>query len=437
MEERNKIPLPDENKIIPPAPMPAMPTEKEWKAAAPHIILDEAHLPYYHYGEPAATYCKAMAQAFDVHTDLIAGAMLVAAGAAAGKRHSLHYGAYNDYPCLWLCATARTGYNKSAPVEQVVKPLKAINEQLISDHTAELKEWQAAGGDKSGQEPPHRKQLISSDVTPEQRYYLLAHNDLLYYRDELFGCLKDIGRYSASGEIEQFLTIFSAGDFSIDRRTADSYYVKTPFMAWIGGIQKAKLNEAFGCMALRGNGFLERWLFVWLQDDKVSDDVEERPLPADIVAAWDKLIQTIWRMKPQNYHLSPLATDIYHEYKRGLRRMMNDKRATDDLIGHLAKAEYIVKRIALIIHLLRFGDNAQEIIEGPTMNIAVQTMRAFNYMNWQALRRICGDDKREELTDADLIRELVRRYQITNQSALARCINRTQQYVSKLLTSKK
>lgn len=439
MEERKEI-IPTNNEQ--PASLPPLASIDEIKQAeeeaeaAKRLTFDEAHLPYIGYGELAADYCEALASAYNVHTDFISACMLLVVGAAAGKRHTLHYGAYINKPCIWLCIAARKGYNKSTPLSQVLAPLRVINESLIEQHIADCKAWQAAGGTNSGKEPPPRKKILISDSTPEERYSLLANNDVLYYRDEMFGALKDVGRYSASGEIELYLSIHSGQDFSVERKTVGSYYVKSPFMAWVGTIQKDLLPEAFGSMALRGNGFLDRWLFVWLTDDKVSEDVEERLLPADLVNKWNDRIQEIWRMPPTDYHLTHKAKEVYQEYQRECRHIMNDERASSDLIGHLAKAEYHVLRICLCIHLLIYGNEAPAIIDADIMERAVRTCKAFTWMHWKVLQRITGEEQRQALSDADLIREFVQRFSISNQSQLARCIGRTQQYVNKILNNK-
>ena len=431
MEERNQNILPEElSNTLPPLPTVS---ELEELENAQRLTIPKSKIPYSLFGGLAADYCKGLAEAYQVHTDLIASCMLVAVGAAAGKKAIIKYGAYTNNPCLWLCVVARKGYNKTAPLSRVLAPLKQINEDLINYHIKEHRQWLADGGEKSGKEAPPRRKLLITDSTPEERYALLANNDLLYFRDELFGSLKDIGRYSSSGEVESFLSLWSAEEFSIDRKTSGSFYVKCPFMSWVGTIQKDLVQDAFGSMALRGNGFTDRWLFTWIENDQVSEDVEERQLPIDLVNKWDAHIQDIWHMNNKTFVLADSAKEIYKNYQRHAHRLQNDERCSSDLIGHFAKMDYYGLRLSVCIHLLKYGREAPDIIEASTMEAAVQTCHAFDYMNWRTLQRITGEEQRQALTDADLIRELVKRYNITNQSALARLVGRTQQYISKII----
>lgn len=419
--------------------LPALLTFDELKAqqeaeeAAKHFSLPEENLPYLRYGGLGADYCEALAKVFQVHTDLIASAMLVAVGAAAGKRATIKYGAYSNNPCLWLCIAARKGYNKSTPISQVLAPLKQINEDLISRHITEYREWQAAGGENSGREVPPKRKLLISDSTPEERYLLLSNNNLLYYRDELFGGLKDIGRYTASGEVEQNLSIWSGEDFSIDRKTSGSFYVKRPFMSWIGTIQKTLLADAFGSMALRGNGFNDRWLFCWIEDDHVSEDVAEQTIPEVLIRDWDRHLQEIWHMPATTYHLTPEAKREYQDYQRYVRRIGNDERCNSDMQGHFSKMEIYCLRLCMCVHLLTFGRKAPIEVDEDIMHVAVRTCKAFDYMHWKTIQRITGEEQRQALSDKDIIRELVKRFEIKNQSALARCVGRTQQYINKIL----
>ena len=229
-------------------------------------MMPRSFLPIDQYGGMAQKVVTAYSDAFQVNQDLVAATMLIGVATAADKKMIVRHGNYVNRPCIWLCVVAISGYNKTSSMSRILKPLEAINEDLMNGYRREYAEWK-----KNGEQgmPPAKRQLILTDSTPESRDELLRNNGLLIYRDEIYGMFKDLNRYNQSGEQENYLSIWSGKGYAVNRKTTSSFYVKDPFLCVCGGIQPGVMQDAFGGKAFEASGFLVRWLFLWISDVRI------------------------------------------------------------------------------------------------------------------------------------------------------------------------
>ena len=387
-------------------------------------------LPIDMYGEGAKRWAMAFSEAYQVSLDLVAATMLIGVGMAANRKATVTFGNYTNRPSLWIAIVAPSGYNKSEPIAKILNPLESINKELVEYTRKEFAKWKA-DGEKGA--PPVKLKLIISDSTPEIRSELLSKNGLLILRDEIFGFLKDLNRYTQSGEVETLLSIWSSKSFSVDRKTSTSFYVENPFLSIIGGVQPELMADAFGGKNFEGSGFLARWLFLWPYSSRVPEDIVEDTISKDVENGWNGLIQNLWRMPVQNFRLNHEAVEVYRQYLRYTANIMNAEDCENGVRAMLAKMRIYAIRLALVIHLLRHGHKAPEEIDGYAMSASIKTCNAFELWNSKALRAIANTDAVREMSNADLLRELVARYDINNQSELARLIGKSQQYVSRIL----
>jgi hypothetical protein len=310
-----------------------------------------------------------------------------------------------------------------------MKPLAAINKDLCREFNKTYADFAASGSKGT---PPARQKIIISDSTPEIRYQLMVSNGLVLVRDELNGFFKDIGRYSSSGEVENLLSTWSGQGFPVDRVNAASFEVETPFLSIIGGIQPRVMAEAFGAKGFAESGFIPRWLFVVPTDSKVPNSVSEKLIDKDLENEWYSLIISLWRMERREFRLSTEAEQAYQGYMCRTAFVMNAPDCDDAVRAMYAKLRIYCLRFALVIHLLK-GAKAVDEVDRKTMDSAIRTCDVFAYWNRQALSLIGGSEAKKSLSNAELLRLLCERYNVTNQSELARLIGRSQQYVSKVL----
>lgn len=138
-------------------------------------------------------------------------------------------------------------------------------------------------------------------------------------------------------------------------------------------------------------------------------------------------------MESREFRLSDKAKESYQGYMKHTASIMNAPDCEDATRAMLAKMRVYCLRFALTIHLLKYGAKAADEISGQTMDSAIRTCAAFAGWNLQALSMISGSEAQKSLSNAQLLRLLCERYNVKNQSELARLIGRSQQYVSRVL----
>ena len=403
------------------------------EGAADGELLRNDHLPYKEFGKLAKSVIAEFSAAYKVSTDLITAIVLLIVGGAANRKTIIRAWNYINRPCLWLAIVERSGGNKSEPMNRLMKPLADINKDLVMQYNRAYADFSASGAKGT---PPARQKIIISDSTPEIRYQLMVANGLVLVRDELNGFFKDIGRYSSSGEVENLLSTWSGQGFPVDRVNASSFEVENPFLSIVGGIQPRVMAEAFGVRGFSESGFLARWLFHMSGDSKVPDSVSERLINKDIENEWYALIISLWRMDKREFRLSAEAGRAYQGFMLRTAAIMNDSGCEDSTRAMYAKMRIYALRISLILHLLKYGDKASDEVERKTMDLAIQTCNVFAYWNIQAMSLIDGREAKKTISNKELLNLLVERYNVQNQSELARLIGRSQQYVSKILSDK-
>lgn len=429
-----KIPLPP---VMP--PVKAKPVEEKPISSEPvgettdDNMMVNSHLPIDQYGDMAQRVAKAFSDGFQVNPDLVAATMLIGVATAADKKMVVKFGNYDNRPNLWLCVVAVSGYNKTSSMSRILKPLEAINEELINNYKRAYSLWKK---DEQGT-PPQKQQLILTDSTPESRDELLKNCGLLIYRDEVYGLFKDLNRYNQSGEVENYLSIWSCKSYAVNRKSVSSFYVSDPFLNICGGIQPSCMTDCFGGKSFEASGFLARWLFLWIDDAKVPDNANEVVISQAIESEWYTFLQNLWRIPSRDFRLDSAAANVYQGYMKKTADTMNTEGCESNVRAMLAKLRIYALRLALVIHLLRNGVKAPDLIDKRTMNAAVMTCDCFEHWGRKTLDEISDKEIRKRISNADLLRELVSRYNVSNQSELSRLIGKSQQYVSGVLNEKK
>lgn len=393
-------------------------------------LLRNNHLPMDTYGKLAKSLINEFSQAYRVSHDVITAIILLIVGSAANRKTTLRAWNYINRPCFWLAIVERSGSNKSEPMSRLMKPLVTINKDLIRVYNKAYADFASSGSKGT---PPARQKIIISDSTPEIRYQLMVANGLVLVRDELNGFFKDIGRYSSSGEVENLLSTWSGQGFPVDRVSAASFEVENPFLSIIGGIQPKVMAEAFGAKGFAESGFVPRWLFVVPTDSRVPDSVSEKLIDKDLENEWYSLIISLWRMERREFRLNTEAEQAYQGYMRRTSYVMNSPDCEDVIRAMYAKLRIYCLRFALAIHLMKNGAKAVDEVDRKTMDSAIMTCDCFSHWNRQALSLISGTDAKKSISNAELLRLLCERYNVTNQSELARLVGKSQQYISKVL----
>lgn len=381
---------------------------------------------------------KEISEVYQCSRDIVLAAMFSSVGVAVGKKVIVSDNKYFNYPCLWVCAVAPSGSNKSTPVRFLLQPLKdrdAIGYKVYREELGIFKESK-----DEHKEKPVFKQLLLSDSTPEARNQVLStsQNGILLYRDEIKGFLDDIGRYNKSGEVSQLLSVFDSDSIVINRKSDDTLLIEEPFMNILGTIQPDVLADTFGNDLLMNNGFNQRWLFVY-PDDNPSAMYSEKAISKDVREAWSNYINSLLDAdfkagRCDTVYIIDEAKRLYIEYYNELQVK---KQSTDDsyMSAVYSKLQIIVERWALITHLL--GDNTgMSRILPSEMEYSIRCMRYFERCAGKVYMRLTENRKRTETKPIGNEEAIARVYYANNpksQSAVADALGVTQQFISKCL----
>ncbi|MBR1801384.1 MAG: DUF3987 domain-containing protein [Bacteroidaceae bacterium] len=365
---------------------------------------EQPHFPLSMYGSFAPGIAEEIATAYGVSPDMIAAAMFAAVGAAAGNKFKVVHGNFINPLSMWWCLVAPSGYGKTEPLAPILQPLHDINKQLIAQTKAAFSSWKQNG--QQG-ERPRKRQLIINDTTPEARDELLADNPegLLIYRDELAGLFNDIGRYNNSGEVENYLSIWSGKGYSVNRKTSEPLYIQNPILTIFGGIQPEIIANVFRSRGMMVNGFFARWSFV-CPTIFAQRTFNALAIDNTIVEYWREFIEALHDedTQPRTFTLNDEASSIHDRFFARIADELSDERSTSREREVLAKLRVMVFRLAGLIHLLKYGISAPSLIDAETMGAAVLSVEAIKAWNFKALNLIEGDSR--QMTQKELVRAI-------------------------------
>lgn len=400
------------------------------------LDVRETMLPIDGLSAQAQGIIDAIVGTFQCSRDMVVAGMFAVVGTAIGKRLVIEDGKYQNYPCLWVCSVAPSGSNKSTPMRFLLQPLKDRDAYNYGIYREELKLYKAAGDTKA--EKPVFRQFLISDSTPEARNQVLSVNrdGVLLYRDELKGMIDDFGRYNRSGELSQLLSIFDADNIIVNRKSDDTLLIEKPFMSILGSIQPSVLQETFSNELMIGNGFVQRWLFVY-PDSMPPAMYSDCIMPSSITNDWRSFVYNLlmydFDIEGGKLYLRGEAKKVYIEYYNRLQLIKVD--ADDYMAAVYSKLQIYVIRWAGIAHILGNNPSSVDISPGE-MEYSCRCMDYFERCAEKVYQILRAGKNRPEAKPMGKEQMIANVYHLTNpvsQSAVAEALGVTQQYISKCL----
>lgn len=347
-----------------------------------------------------ATFVETAALAHSVDPVSVALPVLAVASAAGGAAFQLELKpGWRVFPALWAVLVARTGGNKSGPLDLVVKPLW---EQPPIDASSILRTGQQA-------------QWVLTDATTEAVLALLARcqRGLLLSADELAGWLGSFDAYRSGkgGDEQKWIRLWDGKRYVVNRKTNDETTdLRAPLVAICGAIQPELLSKATDADKLAG-GFLARVLCAMPPEHKrVWNDEGVQP---ELEAFWADMVNAIrgrpfaaintlsGHGEPNIVALSPRAAVAFVDYfNRNASRIM-ETGGVERILA--AKSDVHAARLALVLHLLKCGLGAEKWgspVSVETMQAAVTLANWFTDEATRVFTCLCGtarDGQREKL----------------------------------------
>lgn len=280
---------------------------------------------------------------------------------------------------IWVALVGKAGINKSAPLSIFIEPFRELDKLFYQKYKEELTKYNEQmfkrkakiknpeGCDTNqnelksfNSEPPHRKQYLISDFTPEA--LSVAHEDnqsgIGIYSDELLTWINNFNRYTKSGEEQFYLSIWSCREININRRNSPHIYIPNPFINVIGTIQPEKLIDTFG-KGRDNSGFTHRILFAF-PDNITREDLSDSDVPDIYVKVYSDLIQGIInrrinsspRIDPKILVFEKSAEEEFKAWRSDNNKRINQC-SNDTLCGIYSKLEIYLLRVALILQIIK------------------------------------------------------------------------------------
>lgn len=388
---------------------------------------------------------QTVTEAYGCPRDYVTTACLIAAGVAAGKKAKLENNPFVNYPNDYMCIVGKPSRNKTAPVQEVLRPLREHDKENFTRYVQEkaLYDCKRQEDKNFSGEMPVFHQLLVGDSSPESRNMLLAQGDMiLISADEIKAFIDSFGRYSKGGngagtEISQMLCIWSYTDFPVNRKSEDPKYISYPAISIIGGIQPGPLGRTFGTPAMMDSGFTQRFLFVVSERSTFVKRSERKRMTDETRGLWRNIINRLLTMQPRVLHLSYDAERLYNDYADD-----NDLRAfaeEDDYIGSFKqKMDVHAQRLAIMAHLLTDQWN-EPVITGDTIKYAIRLVDYFTRIHLESIYPLLtGNDPavHKKLTKELVITEIGQLFDIQNKSALAEALGYDRAKLTNILNGK-
>lgn len=388
-------------------------------------------------------YCRHVAETRNVPMEYALMTAVVTAGVAAGGYVESYIDGYRNKPGINLLVVAPSAAGKSQVMEDILKPIKDIDRELLARYSEQLKNWRADNAKAKNPEPrPAKTQIVCQAKTDAARIEFVADNPRggILYNNELRAFFKTLsGRFNTTG-MEYFLEISDFNGIKIDTKGSDEIKVcNSSFRPVMGGIQTELIPDTI-TPELINNGILNRFEIVMFESDNLPTFGERRGIDVDMAAYWNRIIRGLREIGnvtdasgTMTYTLSTESQQAFNEFGK---KFVGDIKA--DLEDSPAAASFrqaaykkivpTIHRLALIAHLLHMADTDQHQYQYHDFHISADAVKwAFGAAPYLLHNKMyvynLAVGKPKPRTDAEVIRELAanirRKGRKVNQAALA------------------
>lgn len=327
-------------------------------ARAARVPFPVEHLP-----GPIQEFVRQAAESHQVDESFLALPCLVVAAAAMGNAWRLKVKEGYVVPTtIWGALIAPSGSNKSAPLRDVVSPLREVLPQ----------------GQLEGAMLNPQGQMVMGDSTIEAVVEVMDDNPrgVLSFRDEIGGWVASFDKHrkkgSASADEAAWLEFWNAQKLEINRKTGDKKHIEIPSASacLLGGIQPGMLSRCFNASHF-DSGLMSR-ILVTCPPRRVAY-WSESVVKLAVRETWREAI--LWlRSRPfaglhplQGQYL-PHMVEFSHEARvfhagasHATSAAMDRTDVTDVERSFMSKGQETMRRLALVHHGLKLACGERQI----------------------------------------------------------------------------
>lgn len=324
---------------------------------------------------------------------------------------------------LWATNIGRPGSLKSPTQKEALRPLGGVEAKWVEEDKGKIDEWQKLeeankAKDDADQEDigekPNMRRLIVNNATVEVLSELLAKSPrgLTLVSDELSGWLENMGRYNKGSDVQFYLSAYDGEGGTVDRLGRGTTFVRDAHLNVVGGIQPEVVRAFFEGRA--NDGLLDRFGLMAFPDMRADFRLVDRWPNSAALAAYREtvvaLAHTTWRdhfrLGDGSEHTDECcyvrfaadAQELWNAWYTQHNKSKAQWSATPEA-GMMAKAEGLVARLALVMHLGSVAAREQGRIGEISRDTLTSALRLFHeYLRptWRRLFHVFGASLAED-----------------------------------------
>ncbi len=284
-------------------------------------------------------------------------------------------------PIYWCAVIGPPGSRKTPMLAEAMQPVREFEKQLAREQAARDEFGECpnpAHGTAVVPTEPKRRRKEIKDATVEKIVEIAADNPwgLFCYRDELTGLIGAMDAYRARGGKDRpfWLEAKEGHGWSIDRKTSGSVHAAVCAVSVLGGIQDEKLKELVCKEGLTNDGFLQRFIPIYLKRTGRGEDI---PPDESLDAITANIGPRIGKAPPQVFKFAPDADEELRIVERFVETESERPDVSDHMREWLGKLPGEFGRIALAFHFIGWVVVLQPLIgdEQPDAMISKSTAK--------------------------------------------------------------
>lgn len=354
-----------------------------------------------------------------------ASVMLSAVAAALGNALMIHIkGSWHTNGALYMMLVGRPGLGKTPPIGFLYKPLREKDAECYFEYSRQLREYEQMTMQKGDSGPclpemPVLEKRILSDFTAEALINSHWNNlrGISVVSDEIMGVFKSVTRYNANSTlIELLLSAYSGQPIDYVRKSEKrSIHIDLPFINLIGSVQPEILDRVF-CDEFKANGLLDRFLFVYPQDQSIAEWklMEDEGRHNGMAVLWQDVIRRVLDIRygydserhsimPGILDFSPEAKSEFYDWNNAIIRKVNGIADDRDVESRDMKVSCNAAKIALLLQVIRYaiGECPIDTVDVTSVRGAILLMEYYEerYHRTEADASLSGKEDGRNLLD--------------------------------------
>ena len=326
-----------------------------------------------------------------------ASIVLSAVAAAIGNACQIQIkGNWRTSPSVYMMLVGRPGLGKTPPLSFLYRPIHEQDDRMFEQYLQECDEYERAlassAKDKETDESvllkkPRLVTTVISDFTPEALMNVHQHNlrGVAVEVDEILAMFNSVRRYNSKNNlIEDLLSTYSGRPLkSVRKSEARPILIRQPCINVIGSVQTNLLPEVFR-NEYKANGLLDRFLFVYPQDQRISkwqrpDRSTPRP---DTMGQWRTILNRILSLLcPTDVNSNTVCSLVlameeraeacFYDWYNGIIDTVNAVRNDAEVDSRKTKLDGNAARLALVFQILKWASG-----EGHMQHIDLDSVKA-------------------------------------------------------------